>query len=242
MNKNQRNAQPQQQNMQVQQPGQSQMSGQPSRDPNTGKFVKRNQQDNQPQTQQRESDVDPDEWLREFYKNPVQAVQKISNMNQQQQQEIKQNMNQEQKQDFREQQNKVQEQKRRAYRQNLQQKQQQHFTAKKRELEQKYGDDFSNPETKKAILDYVREHPIYLNPNIFPDGIDIAYREAKKEINNNNSNNKPVPENNEEIINQKKAAGLPKSQGSKVMTNQNDNSNEELINRLFKKKGGLFNK
>ncbi len=238
-----------QQNMQ-QRPNQQQMgqsqTGQPVRDPNTGQFVKRNQQGNQQANQQnqqnqqnnQQENVDPDEWLREFYKNPVQAVQKISNMNQQQQQEIKQNMNQEQKQDFREQQRQLEQQKRQQYRKRLEQTQNKHFRAKKQEMIDKYGDDFDNPGTKKKVLDFMRKHPIYLNPNIFPNGIEIAYNSVTQ----NQTKQKQQQEsqgNTEDITTQKRAAQLPKSQGSSYMSKEG-NQNEDLKNKLFKTNSGIF--
>ena len=84
-----------------------------------------------------------------------------------------------------------------------------------------------------------------MNPNIFPDGLDIAYQEVKRRQQRqqpqNNQQNNQTPQNNEEMINQKKAAGLPKSQGSNVMTNQEgEQSNQEIKDRLFKNKGGMF--
>lgn len=236
-----------------QSPAQPQTQKRIERDPNTGRFVSKSQQQNQQQTQQnqqskqdqqtqqnQQNNIDPDEWLRDFYKNPVEAVQKINNMNNQQQQEIKQNMNEQQKQDFRQQQQEMLQQRRQRYRQRLNQKQKESFKRQTSKLEEEYGEEFKNPDTKKAILSYMQKHPIYLHPDIFPNGVEIAYNEIRKQRQNRNKGDNKQMENNQVSVEEKKAANLPKSQGSNIQTNSADDKGQAIKDSVFKKGSGLF--
>lgn len=212
------------------------------RDPNTGQFVPRNQQqDNQSAPDQSGEQIDPDKWLREFYKNPVEAVKKINQMNNQQQMKVKQNMNQQEKQDLRAQQQQIEQQKAEQYRNRLEQIQSQHFSAKTQEMTQKYGEDFDNEETKREIVKYMKRHPAYLNPNLFPNGIEIAYKEIKKrQQNRQNTQNQNI--DNEDIVNQKKAAQLPKSQGSNVRGSDDSDNAQQIKKQIFGGRSGIFGK
>lgn len=228
----------QRQQMQNQQPAQNQNFNQNQqntqqnarRNPQTGRFE--SQQDNQPQNQNQNGQVDPDEWLKEFYTNPVEAVRRINNMSQAQEQQVRQNMNQQEKQDLRQQQEQMRQQKQEQYRQDMAQLQRQHFNAKTKEMTEKYGDSFDNPETKQKIMQFMRTHPAYMNPRIFPDGIEIAYKAVSKSKNGN--------QNNEEIVNQKKAAQLPRSQGSNIRSTDNSDEAEAIKSEIFGGSGGLF--
>lgn len=241
-------AQPQQMN---QQQGQSQpiSQSQPQqadnsqmvRDPQTGKFVKRQPQQNSQQqnNQDNQQQIDPDKWLRKFYKDPVSAINEINQMNNQQQAQIKDNMNPQQQQDFRQQKQNTEEQQRQQYRQRLQQIQDRHFSTKVKEMEQKYGEDFDNPETKREVMKYMRNHRVYLNPNLFPDGLERAYKEVKKHMANRN-NNQSQQQNNEEIENQKKAAQLPKNNRRNIVQADEGEQAENIKQNIFGSGGGIF--
>jgi hypothetical protein len=216
------------------------------RNPTNGRFESNqdNQQPNnqQPDNQQQEEKVDPDKFLRDFYNNPVEAIKKINNMDTREAQQVKNNMNRQQRNDFNQQERQMQQQKSQQYRQRLNNESQDFFKQKRYELEDKY-DGFKDPETKKKVVKYMQNHQVYLNPRIFPNGLERAYLEVKKMEQGSNQNNNTATNKeqvNENLKAQKQAAGLPKSQGSYTRTQDNSNDTEQLKDDIFGTGGGIF--
>lgn len=227
MNQNQNVNQPQNQNMNNQRL---------QRDPQTGRFQQNQQADNQQQ-----QDVDPTKWLREFYKNPVEAIKKINNMSDSAQQQVKNNMNQQEIQQFNNQQRQMQQNQltdTQRYRQQLNQESQQFFAQKRIELENKY-EDFKDPEVKKDVVKYMQNHKAYLNPRLFPNGLEKAYLEVKKMRENRNTAANQE-QTNEQLKQQKQAAQLPHSKGSNVREPGDPNSAEATKDRIFGGGGSIF--
>jgi len=224
----------QQQN--VNQP-QNQNNQQLQRDPQTGRFQNQSPKDNQQQ-----QDVDPQQWLREFYKNPVEAIKKINRMSDREQQQVKNNMNQQEIQQLNNQQRQMQKnnpmQEVNQYRQQLSQDSEQFFAQKRVELEQKY-EDFKDPEVKKDVVRYMTKHRAYLNPRIFPNGLEKAYLEVKKMRDNRNTATNQQQQN-DQMIQQKQAAQLPHSKGSNVREPGDPNSAEATKDRIFGGGGSIF--
>jgi hypothetical protein len=244
----QQNVPPQQQDNQN---APQQNKQEPQRNPTNGRFEsnQNNQQTNnqqtdnqQPDNQQQEEKVDPDKFLRDFYNNPVEAIKKINNMDTREAQQVKNNMNQQQRNDFNQQERQIQQQKSQQYRQQLNNESQDFFKQKRYELEDKY-EEFKDPETKKKVVKYMQDHPVYLNPRIFPNGLERAYLEVKKMEQGSNQNNNTATNKeqvNENLKAQKQAAGLPKSQGSYTRTQDNSNDTEQLKDDIFGTGGGIF--
>jgi len=228
--------QTQQQMNQQQNASQQQITQQLQRNPQNGRFQKPQQQDNQQQ-----EDVDPTKWLREFYKNPVEAIKKINNMSDREKQEVKNNMNQQEIQQFNNQQRQMQQNdvsQLQQYRQQLNQESQQFFSNKRVELENKY-DDFKDPEVKKEVIQYMQNHRVYLNPRLFPNGLEKAYLEVKKQRENQNTAANQQ-QTNQNMIQQKQAAQLPHSKGSNVREPETPNNEEATKDRIFGGGGSIF--
>jgi hypothetical protein len=243
---NQQQRQQQSQSQQSFNPSQNQNVNQQNnqqlqRDPQTGRF-QRSQNNQNNQDNQQSNDVDPDKWLRDFYKNPVEAIKKINNMSDRQQQQVKNNMNQQEIQQFQNQQREVQQQQQmqeaKRYRQQLNQESQQFFKQKRMELENKY-EDFKDPEVKKDVVKYMQNHKAYLNPRIFPNGLEKAYLEVKK-MRDNKQQAANQQETNDQMVKQKQAAQLPRSQGSNVRSPANENYAEQTKDRIFGGGGSIF--
>jgi len=204
------------------QPGQ-QMTGQmpqmqgniPMRDPNTGRFVS-------PATQKQEEpeeeldlssvfdEVDTDKFMEELYeKGPkaesfqnliIKAAEKIADKK----------ANEAVKKTLTEQQKKAQE---------YQQKQQQalalksHYDSQIEQIKQKYGEQ-EFEKIKQNVMQFFRKYPMYLNPQLFPNGFEIAFNEARN-MNNQYQQQQNAMQNQQQYNTaQKMAARMPASKPS----------------------------
>lgn len=103
-------------------------------------------------------------------------------------------------------------------------------------MENKYGEDFNNPETKKEVIKYLKRHPVYLNPKIFPNGIEVAYKSVRQANNNQNQQQQA----DDELVKQKKAAQLPRSKGSNIRSDAPSDQAEAIKSQVFNTGGGMF--
>lgn len=131
--------------------------------------------------------------------------------------------------------------------QTQQQKQQQaqqlkvHYDRQADVLKQKYGDqEFEN--NKPGMLQVFKQYPMYLNPQLFPNGFEIAYQEAKKRS-NGYSQQQNTMQNQQQMANaQKMAARMPKSNPNQRFATDRPSQEEIEKAQIFQttKKGGIF--
>lgn len=263
-----------QQKQQLNQTGQSpanQQKGQLPRD-NQGRFVSQNNQQQQPQPQQKQQSqqqpqqnnqetqqqeqIDPDQFLSDFYKNPVEAVQKVVSMNDKQRQYLKENMTNQQQQQVN--QAVMQEYGNDQYEQQRQQQDPYHqakIRASQREsqlIKQKASEwSKNNPDVgenvKKEMVNIIREKPIYGRASFFPDGSNIDYvhklakqRIAKRNVDSNKQESQQQSQENMEA--QKEAARI--GYNSTVRNKDGQANDQDFVrkgvNNLFKKKKSPF--
>ena len=89
-------------------------------------------------------------------------------------------------------------------------------------------------------MKYMKNHRVYLNPNLFPNGLEKAYKEVKKRMANRNNNQQNNNQANKQIENQKKAAQLPKNNRRNVVQADEGEQAQSIKQNIFGGGGGIF--
>lgn len=178
---------------------QQQQNGQtPQRDPQTGQYI-----NNQNINQQQSNKIDYEEILADindddFYESPkkvtAQIAQKIS----------EQIANQSVEQKLQQEKQKEQQQKQKA------QQLQQYYNNQVETLKQQYGEQ-AVEKNKQGMLQVLNEYKMYMNPQLFPNGFQLAFEEARRRNNNYNQQQNTMQQQSQQNIAQKKTAGIPRS-------------------------------
>jgi hypothetical protein len=239
-------------NQQFNQQTQQNMQNQPRN--NQGQFMANNNQQQQNQNNQQNQEVsaediienmdlgiDSDEFLNDMYENGAnsknfkKAIAKVSGklvdakLNQQQQLQQQKQQKEQQEQ---------QQQMQRAQQLNS------HYKNQVQSLRQKYGEQEVNRH-KDDMAQFFREHPTYLDPKIFPNGMQRAYQEVKKRRNKLNQQNQMTQQQSQMNVARKKTANMPQnSSNNRRFQNGNRNLSQNEIEKqqIFQQEntGGLF--
>jgi hypothetical protein len=235
---------------------------QPRRDPQTGRFVSQqqvnnqqnfNQQQQQPQQPQENTgltlddvmadlnfDVSADEAINELYEKGYNSdvfkkvvaetslktaeklvEQKFNEMQQQQQQQEQ----------FKQ--------------QKMQQAQQlnTNYHSQVDQIKQKYGED-TFEQHKDDVLNFFKQYPMYLDPQMFPNGFEIAFNNVRTMNNQYQQQQQNMQQAQQYNNAQKQAARIPQSQHNNKLRFQNNMSPEEEIRQnIFHtndKRQGIF--
>lgn len=201
------------------------------------------QQNQQPQQEGQETpetpelnfdDIDTNQFMKEFYeKGPnaesfkkvvMRAAEQISDKKLS---ELKQEQQKEQ--------------------QTLQQKQQQAqqlkqvYEGQAEQLKQRYGEqEFEG--NKQQMLQVFNEYPMYLNPTLFPNGFEIAYREAKKRSGGYQQQQNTIQQQQQKNVAQKMSATMPKSNSVQRFNTNKPSPEERAKQQIFQQgnKTGIF--
>lgn len=160
-----------------------QQYNQPLRDPATGKFVSANEQVTQAQPQDVDfsfDDIDTKEFMKEFYeKGPnaesfkkilKTAAEKIADA------KINQALEQQKQEELKKQQEILQ-------KQNQVRVLKTHYDMQVNNIKSQYGEE-EFTRNQQSMLNIFKKYPMYLNPQLFPNGFEIVFNEAR---NMNNS-------------------------------------------------------
>jgi hypothetical protein len=215
-----------------------QQYNQPARDPYTGRFMAQQTTQTQPQSQPQPNtdinfDVNAEEFMKEFYekgpnaesfkkvlKNAVDTLVEPKLLDMQKQQEERESQEQKQVQA---------------------QQLKQNYDDQVERIKQAYGEqEFQR--YQQNMLQIFNRYPMYLNPQLFPNGWEIVFNEARQ-MTNNFANQQNTMQNQQQYnAAQKMAARIPNSNPSQRFTSRRPSQEEIEKMQIFQptKQGGIF--
>ena len=213
-----------------------QQYNQPARDPYTGRFMAQQTPQTQPQPQPNTDinfDVNAEEFMKEFYekgpnaegfkkvlKNAVETLVEPKLLDMQKQQEERESQEQKQVQA---------------------QQLKQNYDNQVERIKQVYGEQ-EYQRHQQNMLQIFNRYPMYLNPQLFPNGWEIVFNEARQ-MNNNYASQQNTMQNQQQYnAAQKMSARIPNSSTSQRFTSRRPSQDEIEKMQIFNpiKNGGIF--